>query len=121
VKAQRPNLTPKNGLPPARLRRVLSHIEAHLHQSMSLRDMAELVQMSPYHFGRLFKQSTGLSPHQYLLHQRVSRAKEMLLAETLSIAEISRRLGFASRAHFTTVFRNQVGITPRDYRLTSGR
>jgi AraC family transcriptional regulator len=78
--------------------------------------MADVVRMSPYHFGRLFKQSTGLAPHQYHLRLRVVKAKQLLANERLSIAEISQRLGFASHSHFSTVFRKQVGATPTEYR-----
>lgn len=107
----------RGGLSPGRLRVVMDYIEAHLHEKVSLRRMAELIRMSPYHFGRLFKQSTGLSPHQYFLEQRILKARELLADQRLAITEISQRLGFGSRAHFTTAFRKRVGTTPREYRL----
>jgi len=107
----------RGGLPPGKLRVVRSFVETHLHEKISLRSMAERIQMSPYHFGRLFKQSTGLSPHQYLLEQRIRKAKELLADHRLTIQEISQRLGFGSRAHFTTTFRKRVGATPRQYLL----
>jgi AraC family transcriptional regulator len=105
------------GMPPSRLRRVTDYIHSHLDENLTLDKMAELAQMSRYHFGRLFKQSTGLSPHQYLLRQRIAKAKELLADEGLSINEIGHRCGFASRAHFTTAFRKMVRTTPRKYRL----
>jgi AraC family transcriptional regulator len=92
-------------------------MESHLNESLSVRKLAGLAKMSPYHFGRLFKQSTGLSPHQYLLQLRIAKAKELLEDRGLSLAEISSRLGFASRAHFTTVFRKRVGTPPKEFRL----
>lgn len=106
----------RGGLPPARLRHVKDYIHSHLDENLSLRKLAELAQMSPYHFGRLFKQSTGLSPHQYVLRQRIAKGRELLGDEHLSIAEISSQLGFASQSHFTTVFRNLAGTTPNHYR-----
>jgi AraC family transcriptional regulator len=63
----------------------------------------------------LFKQSTGLSPHQYLLQQRVRRAKELLAGPRRRIAEVSQELGFANQSHFATSFRVLVGMTPREY------
>ena len=106
----------RGGLPPGKLRRVKDYMEAHLDGDITFRTMAELVHMSPYHFAHLFKQSTGLSPHQYLLHQRIRRATQLLQDARLSIMEISRRLGFRRPAHFTTAFRKVVGIAPSQYR-----
>jgi AraC family transcriptional regulator len=104
------------GLPQARLRRVLEYIQAHLDQELSLAALAAMAQMSPYYFSRLFKQSTGLSPHQYVLQQRVEWAKRLLAEAQLSIADIAHHVGFASQAHLTMVFRQWVGTTPRQYR-----
>jgi AraC family transcriptional regulator len=58
--------------------------------------------MSPYYFSRLFKQSTGLSPHQYLLHQRGERAKHLLADPRRRIADVSQEVGFAAQSHFAT-------------------
>jgi AraC-like DNA-binding protein len=108
----------RGGLPKRRLKCVIDYINAHLGEEISLRQLSELAQMSQFHFGHLFKQSTGLAPHQFILRQRISRAKELILDDRLSLAEISQMLGFASQAHFTTVFRKLVGVTPRAYRNT---
>lgn len=105
------------GLQPRKVRIVKDYVEAHLHEKISLSTMAGQIRMSPYHFGRLFKQSTGLSPHQYLMEQRILKAKELLADHRLTIAEISQWSGFNSRAHFTTTFRKRVGKTPSEYRL----
>jgi AraC family transcriptional regulator len=110
----------RGGLPKARLRRVLEYMQAHLDQELSLAALAAVVQMSPYYFSRLFKQSIGLSPHQYLLHQRVERAKHLLANPQRRIAEVSQELGFAAQSHFTTVFRKLVGTTPRAYQRQRG-
>src|SRR5882724_7671928 len=80
----------RGGLPQARLRRVLEYMQAHLDQELSLTALAAVAQMSPYYFSRLFKQSIGLSPHQYLLHQRVERAKHLLANPQRRIAEVSQ-------------------------------
>jgi AraC family transcriptional regulator len=104
------------GLPQARLRLVLEHMQAHLDHELSLAALAAVAQMSPYYFSRLFKQSTGLSPHQYILQQRVEWAKRLLADARLSITDVAQRVGFASQAHLTMVFRQRVGTTPRQYR-----
>ncbi len=83
---------------------------------MSLNDIAALVQMGPCHFARAFKESTGLSPHQYVLRRRIDRAVEMLKDERSSLAGIAYDLGFSSQGHFTTVFRKFTGTQPGSYR-----
>ena len=72
--------------------------------------------VSAFHFARLFKQSTGNSPHQYLLQRRLDRAKTMLRQAQMSLAEISASTGFADQSHFTKVFRRFTGVTPSEYR-----
>jgi hypothetical protein len=79
-------------------------------------------QMSPYYFSRLFKQSTGLSPRQYLLWQWMERAKYLLSDSRRKIVEVSDALGFPHQSHFTTTFHTLVGMTPGEYRRQhSGR
>ena len=108
------------GLPKARLRHVLEYMQAHLEQDLSLAALAAATQMNPYYFSRLFKQSTGLSPHHYLLRQRIERAKELLTGPRRRIAEVSQELGFANQSHFATTFRALVGMTPREYQGQRG-
>jgi AraC family transcriptional regulator len=106
----------RGGMPQARLQRVLEYMQAHLDQELSLAALAAVAQMSPYYFSRLFKQSTGLSPHQYILQQRIAWAMRLLVEPQVSVAAIAYRVGFANQAHFTTIFRRWVGTTPRQYR-----
>ena len=106
----------RGGLSPARLRRVFKHIETALDGDTSLHRLAELAGLNPYHFAFAFRQSTGLPPHQYVLHRRGERAKELLTNPQLSLAEVGYAAGFASQAHFTTVFRRLLGTTPAAYR-----
>ena len=103
------------GLRQASLRCVLEHLQAHLDQELPVTAMATVAQLSPSHFSRLFKRSTGLSPHQYLLRQRIERARELLADPGRRIADVSYELGFPSQSHFTTVFRTLVGVTPRAF------
>jgi AraC family transcriptional regulator len=106
----------RGGMPPAKLRRVLDYIVAHLDVDTSLKTLAEVAQLSSHHFATVFKASIGLSPHQYILRQRITKAKELLADNRMSIAEITYALGFPSQAHFTTMFGKLVGTTPGRYR-----
>jgi AraC family transcriptional regulator len=109
------------GVPKARLRRVLEYIQEHLDCDLPLAALAAVAQMSPYYFSRLFKQSTGLSPHQYILQQRIEWAKRLLADVRLPIAAIAYRVGFPSQAHLTKIFRRWVGTTPQQYRQRRSR
>ncbi|MGF1513747.1 MAG: helix-turn-helix domain-containing protein [Elainellaceae cyanobacterium] len=113
----RPELpTYDGGLPQRQLLQVLDYIDAHLGREIALADLAELIGMSQFHFGRLFKQSLGLSPYQYLLQQRVERAKVLLRQSNQSIVAIALNCGFNSHSHFGRKFRQLTGIAPKAYR-----
>ncbi len=106
----------RGGLPPGRLRRVIDYIQGHLSGDISLTHLADVAKMSPFHFAHVFKESTGISPHQYVLQERVEKAKLLLSGNRLSLAEIGYALGFPSQSHFTTIFRKKVGTTPGAFR-----
>ena len=106
----------RGGLSPAKLRLVKAFVNENLASGLSLTDIASLVRMGPCHFARAFKESTGLSPHQYVLRRRIDRAVEMLKDERSSLAGIAYDLGFSSQGHFTTVFRKFTGTQPSSYR-----
>jgi AraC family transcriptional regulator len=95
---------------------VLQYIEDHLETDLSLHHLADLVHMDLYRFVRSFKRSTGLPPHQYILHARVERAKLLLGDPALALTEVALRSGFASQTHFATAFRRMTNVTPRTYR-----
>jgi AraC-like DNA-binding protein len=103
-------------LPWGRLRRVIEYIQQNLDQDLTLTELAALVYMSPYHFARLFKRSTGVPPHRFVVRQRITRACAILATPEPSITQISRMVGFRTPSHFTTVFRRVTGITPGGYR-----
>jgi AraC family transcriptional regulator len=105
-------------MPGNRLRRTIDYIEANLTGDLRLEEMADNVQMSPYTFGRLFRQSTGLTPHQYLLQVRIREAKRLLREGRSHIADISLQLGFSDQSHFTRVFHKITGVTPKKFILT---
>ncbi|HET9645582.1 MAG TPA: helix-turn-helix domain-containing protein [Burkholderiaceae bacterium] len=107
------------GLPPEKVARVHELVRAHLEERLPVERLAAEVQLSPFHFARMFKQATGESPHRYLLLQRVARAKALLRDSDLPLAEIARRVGFRTQGHFTGVFHRYAGLTPRVYRVRS--
>ena len=106
-----------SGLSARRLRAVLRYIREHLHATLTLRDLAAVAHLSPYHFARRFKESTGLSPHRYIIARRIERAKELLRGEEeLTLAQVAARAGFWDQGHFTRHFKRLVGVTPRRFR-----
>ena len=113
------NLKPENahgGLSGYRLRRVTEFINANLEEDLSLTEIAAVSDLSQYHFARAFRTSTGLTPQQYLMRQRIERAKELLAKDDLPIVEISLRTGFKNQSHFTTLFRKLTKFTPKTWR-----
>jgi len=104
------------GLPPRRLQRVFSHIKENINHDLSVNELARVVGMSQYYFSKLFKMSTGTTPHQYVMRQRVERAQEHLRESQMLLAEVATQVGFETQSHFTSVFRRLVGATPKHYR-----
>ncbi|MEM9087317.1 MAG: AraC family transcriptional regulator [Cyanobacteria bacterium P01_F01_bin.53] len=106
----------EGGLPSRQLRQVLDYIDAHLDQEIKLADLAQLLDMSQFHFSRLFKQSLGVSPYQYLLQQRVECAKQLLKSTDRLITDIALACGFNSHSHLSKQFKQLTGMTPKVYR-----
>jgi len=104
------------GLAGYRLRRATEFIEESLADDLSLAEIARAADLSPYHFARAFKQSTGLTPLRYLMERRIERAKHLLADTELPIVQVSYQVGFKSQSHFTTIFRRLTATTPRAYR-----
>jgi RpiB/LacA/LacB family sugar-phosphate isomerase len=104
------------GLPPRRLQRVFSHVRENIGQELSVTELAHVAGMSQYYFSKLFKMSTGTTPHQYVMRQRVERAQEHLRETRIGLADIAMKVGFETQSHFTSVFRRLAGITPKHYR-----
>jgi AraC family transcriptional regulator len=106
----------EEGLPRHKLTQVLEYIQAHLERDLRLSDLAALTGMSQYYFCRLFKRSLGVTPHQYVLQQRIERSKRLLRQKHLAIADIALMCGFKNQSHLTTLFRKSTGTTPKIFR-----
>ncbi|MBW4593993.1 MAG: AraC family transcriptional regulator [Brasilonema angustatum HA4187-MV1] len=104
------------GLSRLKLRQAIEYINQNLEKDLGLAEMATAVGMSMYHFSRMFKQSTGFSPHQYVMNCRIERAKRLLSKTEQAIHQIYQQVGFQSQSHFTNVFRKFLGTTPLAYR-----
>lgn len=104
------------GLSAQKLQTVIEYINDRLEHDLSLKAIAATIEMSSYHFARLFKQSTGLAPYQYVIECRLKRSQVLLAQTDLPIVEVCLRVGFNSQSHFTLLFRKYVGTTPKAYR-----
>jgi len=116
--SSKPNAIPiyRGGLGPSRERKVRQYIREHLDQQLSLDELAKVAVISPNYFLSLFHQSTGLTPHKYVLQQRIECAKELLAFSKLSFTEIAHKCGFANQSQFATIFRRHLGVTPGQYK-----
>lgn len=101
------------GLSPTQLQLVIDYINDYLDQDLSLEELAAIAKLSAYHFCRSFKQSTGFSPHQYLIRQRVKRAKLFLKDEKMEIRDVAIACGFTHQSHLNRHFKRLTGVTPK--------
>ena len=106
----------RGGLGSARLRRIKELVHAKLEDDLSLDEMAESVGLSTAHFARMFRKSTGQTPHQFVLRQRLERAKLMLRAPDARVLDVAVACGFKTQQHFAQVFRDLWGVSPTEYR-----
>ena len=106
----------RGGLGSARLRRIRELVHAKMGDDLSLDEMAESIGLSTAHFARMFRKSTGETPHQFVLRQRVERAKAMLRVPDVRVLDVAVACGFATQQHFAQVFRDVCGVSPTQYR-----
>jgi AraC family transcriptional regulator len=106
----------RGGLIPARLRRVTELVHAKIEEELTLHDLAQCAGLSSAHFSETFRKSTGESPHQFVLRQRVERAKEMLCEGEMRVLDVAVACGFKTQQHFARVFRRICGASPTEYR-----
>jgi AraC family transcriptional regulator len=106
----------EDGMPQKKLNQAIEYIHQHLGENLSLTAIANELGMSHFYFCRLFKQSMGLTPHQYLIQQRVERAKQLLKQPGAAITNVALDCGFANLSHFAKYFRKHTGISPKRFR-----
>ncbi len=97
--------------------RMLTYINEHLNEDLTLTELSAEFGMSYYHLCRFFKLSIGMTPHKYLVQKRVERAKQLLAVPSYSILDITVECGFANPSHFAKCFSQQLGVSPKQYRL----
>ena len=112
----RSGLQLKGGLAAYQRRQLVDMIEQQLAEPLNIGQLAAHCALSPYHFARMFRQSFGLPPHQYLLARRLARARDLLRNSALGLGDIALACGFASASHFANRFKQTVGATPGEYR-----
>lgn len=112
----RQGLRLKGGLAAHQRRQLVEHIDSQLAEPISLGQLAGLCALSEYHFARMFRESFGLPPHQYVLARRLAHARQLLRSTSQRLGEIALACGFASASHFTNRFRQALGGTPGEYR-----
>ncbi|MGL4620213.1 MAG: AraC family transcriptional regulator [Chroococcidiopsis sp.] len=98
------------------LQEAIDYIHTHLDRDLSLAELASVINISPTYFASLFKRAMGISPHQYVIGQRVEQAKLMLKKTDLAIADIALQVGFSSQSHLTQQFKRLTGMTPKQIR-----
>ena len=104
------------GLPPSVLRRCIEFIQTHLEDNLRLSDLAKEANISSSHLIRSFRQTTGKTPYQYLLHQRIDRARSLMRDLSTPLTQVALASGFADQHHLARVFRRITGVTPSSYR-----
>lgn len=106
----------RGGLSPKALRRVTAYVEQHLAADIRLETLATQAGVSVFHLIRAFKESTGLTPHRYVLSRRVARAKQLLVTTDLPLLDIALQVGFSDHSHFSKHFQRATGMSPRTFR-----
>lgn len=111
-----PTKETKGGLAPWQIRKVTSHIEANLDTPIRSSELATVVRLSPCHFSRVFRNSFGCSPLEYVTRRRMEHAQGLMLSTDAPLSQIALDCGLADQAHFSRLFRRFVGETPRSWR-----
>jgi AraC family transcriptional regulator len=112
----RPAQFSRGGLNSARLRKIRELVYAKMEEDLSLEEMAQTVGLSTAHFARMFRKSMGETPHQFVLRQRLERARAMLRARDVRVLDVALICGFKTQQHFAQVFRGVWGVSPTEYR-----
>jgi AraC family transcriptional regulator len=108
--------SPSGKLTPYQTQQIRDYVHVNLAENLSIDCLAQVVQLSLGYFATLFRRTFGLTPHQYVVQQRIERARNLLRYSDLPILAIAHQVGFQTQSHFTRLFQQQVGITPKQYR-----
>src|SRR5215510_1689748 len=111
----------RGGLSPAKLRKIKEMLQEKIEEDLSLDEMARTVGLSAAHFSQVFRNTTGQTPHKFLMSFRVQRAKEMLRSAEMRVLDVAIACGFKTQQHFARVFREMCGASPTEYRYQSLR
>jgi AraC family transcriptional regulator len=114
--SHRPAQTYRGGLGSGRLRRIQELVDAKMEDDLNLDELAQSVALSTAHFARMFRKSTGETPHQFVLRQKIERAQALLRADDARVLDVAVACGFKTQQHFAQVFRDVVGVSPTEYR-----
>jgi AraC family transcriptional regulator len=109
-------LVRRGGLPIHQLRTVQDYVAEHLAEELSIEGLAAAVELSSSHFSHVFKESTGMTPLQFVTRQRITRAQQLIRETSRSLIDVGLEVGYASPSHFAQVFRRVVGVTPTEFR-----
>ncbi|HEX7859353.1 MAG TPA: AraC family transcriptional regulator [Verrucomicrobiae bacterium] len=104
------------GLPIGQLHKVENYVAEHLAEDSSVETLAELVELSPSHFAHVFKETTGMTPLQFVTRGRITRAQQLIRETKRSLIDVGLEVGYSSPSHFAQVFRRVVGVTPTEFR-----
>lgn len=99
--------------------RLEAFIRANLSHALTIASLAASVHLSPFHFARAFKNTFGVTPHQYVTRERVMKADHLLRSGGMPIGAVARAVGYSSHGQFSTVFRRMTGSSPRQFRRRS--
>lgn len=106
-------------LAPDVLRQAICFVNDNLDSKLKWDEIAAVVGVDPFTFGRCFKLSTAMTPHQYIIRCRLRRAMNLLAREDLTIADIALEVGCSCQSHLTTLFRKHLGTTPGAFRASA--
>ena len=106
---------PKGKLSSWQLREIIEYIHTYLDTGLSLTELATQLNLSTFHFARLFKKSLGLSPHKYILQTRIERAKKLIVSQPIPLSNIALQAGFYDQTHFSKAFKKYVGVSPKAF------
>lgn len=106
----------RGGLPIRQLRRIEDHVTEHLAEEISIEGLAQLVELSSSHFAHVFKESTGMTPLQFVTRRRITHAQQLIRETSRSLIDVGLEVGYTSPSHFAQVFRRVVGVTPTQFR-----